>query len=345
MQLIEAKITAMITLAMSSTIIGLLPACFSRRCRTNFPLLISAMLCFGGGVLLATSLVHMLPEIRTTLHGNWKQYAELLYCAGFFVLYLVDEIAHLCTRRESRMEMVVSVEGNAGMGGSSGVASGSGGDRNRNRTTYGAVGTYDPTAPLLGEFEASTDMRERQYLYDHDCEQQPHRCQNVLQDPCTETSHVKGVGLIIALTVHAVLEGLAVGLEINVSQVLLLLTAISTHKLVVGFCLGVELTSSNNYSKGWHFLSIVLFSFGSAAGIGLGIGISEIPANYSELVLPILQALAAGTLLYVTVSEVLPRERSRWHDVTEKRCAGVVQFIAVITGFIAMTILTKYFES
>lgn len=340
MELIEAKVTALISLAVSSMLIGLLPACFSQRCRTNFPLLISAMLCFGGGVLLATSLVHMLPEIRTTLHGNWKQYAELLYCAGFFVLYLVDEVAHLCTRR-GRGNVLVSVE----EGGSSGVASASGGDRyNRNRTTYGAIGTFDPTAPLLGEFEASTEINERPCLYDHDCDQHQ-RCQIARQDPCPESSHVKGFGLIIALTVHAVLEGLAVGLEISVPQVLLLLTAISTHKLVVGFCLGVELTSSHNYSKGWHFLSISLFSFGSAAGIGMGMGISEIPTDYSELVLPILQALAAGTLLYVTVSEVLPRERSRWHDVTERRCAGVVQFVAVISGFVAMTVLTKYFES
>lgn len=53
-----------------------------------------------------------------------------------------------------------------------------------------------------------------------------------------------------------------------------------------------------------------------------------------------LQALAAGTLLYVTVSEVLPRERARWHE--RKRGAGMAQFLAVTGGFAIMYLLTMY---
>lgn len=95
MELIEAQITAIIALGLGSMLVGLLPAWFSRRGRQQWPLLVSVLLCFGGGVLLSTSLVHILPELRE-LAPTYEKYAELLLCAGFFTLYLLDELAHFC---------------------------------------------------------------------------------------------------------------------------------------------------------------------------------------------------------------------------------------------------------
>lgn len=57
--------------------------------------------------------------------------------------------------------------------------------------------------------------------------------------------------------------------------------------------------------------------------------------------MPVMQGLAAGTLLYVTVSEVLPRERARWHK-NSKRSAGLVQFFSVACGFTFMYSLNTY---
>lgn len=53
------------------------------------------------------------------------------------------------------------------------------------------------------------------------------------------------------------------------------------------------------------------------------------------------KALAGGTLLYVTLSEVLPRERARWHR--GPRYAGSLQFSATTIGFLLMYFLNKYF--
>lgn len=44
----------------------------------------------------------------------------------------------------------------------------------------------------------------------------------------------------------------------------------------------------------------------------------------------------------MTVSEVLPRERARWHQQHSRKYAGIVQFFSIAVGFIAMTILTKH---
>lgn len=68
---------------------------------------------------------------------------------------------------------------------------------------------------------------------------------------------------------------------------------------------------------------------------------AQVDADWSKVVMPILQGLAGGTLLYVTVSEVLPREKARWHRST-RRYAGILQFLFVIGGFVIIFLLNNY---
>lgn len=63
--------------------------------------------------------------------------------------------------------------------------------------------------------------------------------------------------------------------------------------------------------------------------------------DWSKVILPILQGLAGGTLLYVTVSEVLPRERTKWHK-SKRRFAGIFQFFSVFVGFVVIFLLNNY---
>lgn len=86
----NTKILTMLALGGGSLIFGLLPAFFTRTNRRRQPLLISNLLCFGAGVLLSTSLIHMLPEVREKL----PNYPELIFCAGFFMVYVADEFLH-----------------------------------------------------------------------------------------------------------------------------------------------------------------------------------------------------------------------------------------------------------
>lgn len=86
----NTKILAMLALGGGSLIFGLLPAFFNRPTRRRQPLMISNLLCFGAGVLLSTSLIHMLPEVREKL----PNYPELIFCLGFFIVYIMDELMH-----------------------------------------------------------------------------------------------------------------------------------------------------------------------------------------------------------------------------------------------------------
>lgn len=90
-----------------------------------------------------------------------------------------------------------------------------------------------------------------------------------------------------------------------------------------------------------HLIAILIFTFGSVFGIGIGMCMSDMKELISGQPVAVLQAVAGGTLLYVTVCEILPREKSRWH-MSDRRYAGFLQCLAVVLGFGTMTLLTEY---
>lgn len=148
--------------------------------------------------------------------------------------------------------------------------------------------------------------------------------------------------MLFALSIHSLLEGLAIGIQNSTSGVMILFTAVISHKLVVAFCLGVELSASHGSKFKHHFLTIFVFSAGSVVGILIGMGIVDMSSVKESKTLPILQGIAAGTLLYVTLCEVLPREKARWHQNRSKKTAGIVQFFAFSVGFAVMTLMNTY---
>ena len=78
MDILTAKIVAMIVLGAGSMLSGLAPMALKCCClassaknrRKSAYTLLSALSCFGGGVILATSLTHMLPEVNHMLKRN-----------------------------------------------------------------------------------------------------------------------------------------------------------------------------------------------------------------------------------------------------------------------------------
>lgn len=85
---------------------------------------------------------------------------------------------------------------------------------------------------------------------------------------------------------------------------------------------------------------MLIFSLGSMFGIALGMALVDFKELWSSATVPILQAVAGGTLLYITLSEVLPREKSKFHQ--RSKWAIVLQFLACLLGFILMTILNTF---
>ena len=86
MDVLGSKLLSMAVLGIVSIICGLLPIFVKRCClngnkedkkeqapgKSKSGLFISAITCFGGGVILTTSLTHMLPEVNILLKNNVK---------------------------------------------------------------------------------------------------------------------------------------------------------------------------------------------------------------------------------------------------------------------------------
>lgn len=288
------KLLAIFVLGLGSVVCGLIPVFWTKQ--QSRPTLITVLLCFGAGVLLATALVHMLPEVRLLL----PRYAEVIFCAGYFLIYAVEEFVHLCPSGGARVRC--------------GLGSCCGGE------SVSLISRSNSISVTHTEMENSTA---------------PSSEENPDSHGSTGT-----FSLLLALCVHSLLEGLAIGVQNSSAKVLLLLGAVSAHKFVVAFCLGVEVSSHQLQQGGRRqssIVQIVIFSLGSVCGIAIGMALDGLDETFNRVVIPVLQAIAGGTLLYVTVSEVLPRERG-------KRKPGAVvgawQLLAVIAGFIVMTFLS-----
>lgn len=185
MDIATAKAIAILALGLGSFVTGMLPACISEGTRQRNPLTISCLLCFGAGVLLSTSLIHMLPEAREKL----PEYSELLLCVGFFIVYFVDEVVHFFY--------------------------GSGGIHDYQRPTYGTEQTslLRPHEDLRGG-DGELDTRDR-------CcgdTENPRMCHVSHTAPCNKSSS-GFLGLLCALFVHSLLEGLAIGLQQSSTRV------------------------------------------------------------------------------------------------------------------------------
>lgn len=101
MELLTVKIIALTLLGVFSLFFGLLPLRLRKALAKGTKRrerIVSCLLCFGGGVLLATVFTHMLPETREGFAKAAPEatypLAEVVICAGFFLIYFVEEFVH-----------------------------------------------------------------------------------------------------------------------------------------------------------------------------------------------------------------------------------------------------------
>lgn len=239
------------------------------------------------------------------------------------LVYLVDELMHFCCG-----EAIQHSHGHS--------------DEERQLIPESHQSHSHRTYGTSEETKGRESCEEHQHQHDIEDERINERiCHTNHIEPCSQT--MAGIiGMLAALTVHSLIEGLAIGIQDSTAAVMILFAAVASHKFVVGFCLGVELSVSPGAMFKHHFAAIFVFSAGSVLGIGIGMGLVDLSAVVDSKALPILQGIAGGTLLYVTVCEVLPREKAKWHQSQVNRAAGLVQLLAFIIGFTVMTLLSIY---
>ena len=137
--------------------------------------------------------------------------------------------------------------------------------------------------------------------------------------------------LVIALSMHAIFEGIALGLTKTMSTTINLMLALILHKPAAAISLGVSIQKNfveqGEEKKG--ILLLVLFAVATPIGVMFGMALQ----HSSDMVEVVFNCFAGGTFLYISASEVIVEEFSMPDRYK------VAQFIAFLAGMMLITSL------
>ena len=112
--------------------------------------------------------------------------------------------------------------------------------------------------------------------------------------------------LMIALSVHSIFEGLALGLSKNETDVVNMVIAICAHKEAAALSLGISLVKTFPDDFRLCRQLITIFALATPFGVILGIAL----AGSSDIIEIVFNSIAAGTFFYIACSEVIVEEFS-----------------------------------
>lgn len=285
--------------------------------QNSMKMFMSGCLCFGGGVLLATVFLHLVPETRVSFEkasalGFLPEMpyplTELVTCLGFFFVYVVEEVVHACLSRRGGHG---HGHGHSHLGHLANPAP--------NRRTLVKETTFDGDDVTLEKFlpEGESEAVDEAEVA-----------------AAAKAGTVGAVMVVVALSLHSIMEGLALGLVHSNKDVWMLFGALSAHKLIIAFCMGMELLSTG-VSRTAFFISLSIFSVASPLGGLVGTLVVSLTTQTTAmgLMVPtVLHGLSGGTLLYVTFCEILERERANPENPT-------VKMLGLVGGFALMAVL------
>lgn len=317
-----AKATAMVCLFIGSFIIGNIPIKLSKMFNwkgdaRNNPY-VKSLLGLGGGVLMCTTFIHLLPEVSEsfedfdfTSHVEIP-FAELLMCIGFFIMYFIEECVHLYLHRKEKMFAFREIRKSLSI-------------RRGEFNNDEKPDSLESPKPKGSSMQAQDHNPHLSHV-DHSHADHSHVIHDFSEHGTVKT--LRGLLIVLALSVHELFEGLAVGLESGAATVWYMFGAVSAHKFVIAFCIGVELVTSLKAK----LVVIYVFTFAvvSPLGIGIGIIVTNAEQDSTALVSVILQGLATGTLLYVVFFEILQADKK----------SGLKQYFSIFVGFIIMFTIT-----
>ena len=164
----------------------------------------------------------------------------------------------------------------------------------------------------------------------------PHQHLETEETEGIQTNHRKSTKLMLAVTLHNLPEGMAVGVVfagfllgnagIAVTEAIALAVGIAIQNFPEGAIVSMPLKNSG-LTKGKAFL------YGTLSGIvePLGAILTILFANLVIPILPYLLAFAAGAMIYVVVEELIPESQAGKHSN--------IGTIGVALGFVLMMIL------
>lgn len=138
--------------------------------------------------------------------------------------------------------------------------------------------------------------------------------------------------LMLTLSIHSVITGIALGTEARITQAFVILLAVLAHKGTAAFALRTSLHRAGVPSSRATGL-MVLFAATTPIGILLGWSFMSLVSGQSARIFEaVFDALAAGTFLYIAVWDILQEEFAH-------RKSNGLKFVFVLAGFGVMAIV------
>lgn len=140
------------------------------------------------------------------------------------------------------------------------------------------------------------------------------------------TSNITPYILLIALSIHGSIEGIALGVMNTLKECSILFTAILLHKWAEAFALGISFYKSGTEKNIFIKMIIIFTLFGP-----LGIIIGMIFSDAGSLIKGIMLGISGGTFIYVAASEIIVEEFSLSKKIHIKYlwfiCGGILTFL------------------
>ncbi len=288
-----AKVVSMVVLGVLPIIIGMVPIFISRKMKwasngdgvsSISRSITSALACFGGGVLMATALVHLLPEVQEgfmQLHDSHTletdlPLAEIFLCCGFFLVYLIEEVVHFITDKHARTQVDAVMHRSFSIRGCS---------ISRDGVPMQSMSSPTPTNGIECSKDSICQMEcaVRDICSQVEVNGVVKAQESVPQPGKSKYSHhhhhhglksgdgeampaLQGFLVVLGLSLHEVFEGMALGLERTDTEVWQMLAAISSHKFVIVFCIGLEMAVNGVRV---HLHTVYILIFGLIAPLGM----------------------------------------------------------------------------
>lgn len=316
---------------------------FERQGRKGL-VLISYMMCFGGGVFFAIYLLHMSPDVHQIMNYAIIQpyhitypLTELIISAGFFIMLFMEKIIQKASKKSSPNSEPVPKTTYVEVSKGDGDAPELGNGDVRRPSLKMALNTSLPllspdSPPMLQMQDKNTNSNGNAVKKSNDFEIGHSHLAGHSDDHNMRMT--RSLVLLMALSLHHIFEGMTVGLKHTEMGVWNMCIAIVSHEVVVGFSLGLQLLRSYNTVKK-VVIAALLCALMTPLGVIIGMSVMETggEGNMSlDAANGILQGIATGVFIYVTFFEILYGEITQ-HDT------NMTKLFFFLMGFMCMALL------
>ncbi|MFH4979431.1 hypothetical protein AB6A40_006140 [Gnathostoma spinigerum] len=271
--------------------------------------ILSLLSCFAGGVFIATSFLDIIPHV----FSNFAKLNEasglnttyplpgLFICIGFFLVYLLEVLFALLLSSDEH------------------------------KCTQNKNGTNDHELFQLNEMNGDAEPKKvSDSLKRHSLNRSTLRM-SIEVEECKTDGFLYSVTFATAMSFHSILEGLALGVQKQMMDILTLFLSLLVHKGIEAFSVGLQVTRANSPRLKPVIIIVVIYALMTPLGsiIGVIVQQSYIDVLVKEGLMLAMEAFAAGTFIYVTFFEILAAERSNEYSSTWQLMATAVGFSVI----------------